>query len=135
MRAYTPVYRFGHQLLVPTMIGDSTPRLFLIDTGSQRNLLSVEAARENTKVQVDPNTHLRGLSGSVDKVYRADKAVLQFGHLRQQNQDVTTTDLTHLSDRVGTEVSGILGFDTLILLEVHIDYRDGVVDFTYSPRP
>jgi len=47
---------------------------------------------------------------------------------------VTTFDLSHLSDRMGTEVSGVLGFTTLRLLEMRIDYRDGIVDFTYKPQ-
>jgi hypothetical protein len=78
---------------------------------------------------------VHGLSGSVAKVYLADKALLQFGHLRQEDQAVAAFDLSHLSDKVGTEISGILGFATLDLLEIHIDYRDGLVDFTYKPHP
>ena len=134
MQSYTQVYRFGHDLLIPTRIGDQPPRLFLIDTGAGRTQLSLQAAEESTKVHNDPLMHVNGLNGSVAQVYKADKAVLQFGHLRQENQDVITFDLSHLSDRVGTEISGTLGFSTLDLLEIHIDYRDGIVDFTYHPR-
>ena len=39
-----------------------------------------------------------------------------------------------MSDRTGTEVSGVLGFTTLRLLDVKIDYRDGLVDFVYDPK-
>jgi predicted aspartyl protease len=135
MQSYTQVYRFGHDLLIPTRIGDSAPRLFLLDTGSTANLMSLEAAQENTKVHSNPRLHIEGLSGSVAEVYSADKALLQFAHLRQENQDVTTFDLSHLSDNTGTEISGVLGFSTLHLLDVRIDYRDGIVDFTYKPHP
>jgi predicted aspartyl protease len=135
MQSYTQVYRFGHDLLVPTQLGEPTPRLFLLDTGSTVNMMSLAAAQELTKVHGNPNMHVQGLSGPVADVYRADKTVLQFGRLRQENQDVTTFDLSHLSDRVGTEISGILGFATLRLLEIRIDYRDGIVDFTYKPFP
>jgi tetratricopeptide (TPR) repeat protein len=131
MQSYTQVYRFGHHLLVPTRIGDSAARLFLLDTGMQITQLSLEAAEESTKVHENSQMHVHGLSGSVAKVYSADKALLQFGHLRQENQDVVTFNLSHLSDQEGTEISGILGFTTLGLLEIHIDYRDGIVDFTY----
>jgi hypothetical protein len=34
----------------------------------------------------------------------------------------------------GTEVSGFLGFATLKVLEVKLDYRDGLVDFEYDPK-
>lgn len=77
---------------------------------------------------------VRGLAGSVNKVFRADKARLRFGHLEQQNQDLVSFDLTHLSDRIGTEVSGLLGFAMLRMLDIRIDYRDGLVDFSYDPK-
>ena len=78
-------------------------------------------------------TRIKGLGGSVKKVYRADKAVLKFGRLQQHNQEMVAVDLTHVSDRIGTEVSGMLGFTMLRLLDIKIDYRDGLVDFSYDP--
>jgi predicted aspartyl protease len=134
MKNYTKVYRFGHQLLVSTLLGDAPPKLFLIDTGGNFNLISLDAAREITKVHSNPDMRVKGLSGSVNNVYRADKAVLQFGNLRQENQDITAFDLTHLSDRTGTEISGVLGFATLRMLDIKIDYRDGLVDFSYDAK-
>jgi tetratricopeptide (TPR) repeat protein len=135
MRSYTQVYRFGHNLVIPTRIGDSPPRLFVLDTGSQRNLMSLKTAEEYTKVHNDSRMQVRGLSGSVAKVYSADKVLLEFGRLRQENQNVISFDLSHMSDNLGTEVSGILGFATLGLLDIDIDYRDGLVDFAYNGRP
>lgn len=64
----------------------------------------------------------------------ADKAALEFGRLRQQNEDLVDFDLTPLSDAAGTEISGILGFAMLRMLEVKIDYRDGLVDFNYDAK-
>jgi hypothetical protein len=37
-------------------------------------------------------------------------------------------------ESVGTEISGALGFATLNLLELKIDYRDGLVDLSYDPN-
>jgi len=108
MKSYTPVYRFGHDLLVPTKIGDVPNKLFLLDTGAFTNQITPAAAREITKVHGD-DTIVKGLSGSVKKVYSADKAILQFGHLRQENQDLLSFDLTSVSDNEGTEVSGHSG--------------------------
>jgi hypothetical protein len=34
----------------------------------------------------------------------------------------------------GIEVSGFLGFQVLQLLEVKLDYRDGLVDFEYGHK-
>jgi len=134
MTSYTKVFRFGHQLLIPTKIGDAPPKLFLIDTGAFTNMIDPQAAREVTKVHGDDYMKVKGVSGSVKNVYSADKAVLIFGHLRQENQDIVSFDMTSLSDGVGTQISGALGFTTLYLLDIKIDYRDGLVNLSYDPN-
>jgi len=132
MQSYSKIFMIGHELLIPTRVGDSPYKLFLIDTGSMTNFISPQAAREVTKVHGDDRMHVRGLSGSVKDVYSADKAVLQFSHFRQENQDMTSFDLSHISKSTGMEVSGMLGFTTLRLFTLKIDYRDGLVDFVYT---
>jgi predicted aspartyl protease len=131
MKSFTRVYRFGHMILVPTTVGKVEGKLFLMDTGATTNHITPSAAREVTKVHGD-DTIVKGLSGSVKNVYTADKAVLQFGHLRQENQDLLTFNFDSISDDVGTEVSGTLGFTMLHLLDIKIDYRDNLVDFAYE---
>jgi len=134
MQSYTRVFRFGHLLLVPTSVGDVPGKLFLLDTGAFLNQITPEAAREVTKVHGDSDTIIHGLSGSVNKVYRADKAVLQIGNLKQENPDLVAFDLTPMSNDVGTEISGTLGFAMLGMLDIKIDYRDGLVDFSYDRK-
>jgi hypothetical protein len=97
-------------------------------------LLRAEAAREVTKVHGDSDTIVEVISGRVDKVFSANKAVLTFGHLRQENQDMTAFDTKPISDSLGTEVSGFLGFTTLRMLDIKIDYRDALVDFAYDAK-
>jgi hypothetical protein len=106
MTSYTRVYRFGHDLLIPTKVGNAPIKFFLLDTGSLENNITPAAAHEVTKVHGDSDTIVTGISGSVKKVYSADKAILQFGHLRQENQDLTAFDLTSISENAGTEISG-----------------------------
>jgi TonB family protein len=134
MRSFTRVYRFGHELLVPTQIGDVPNKLFLLDTGSFNNAISPQAAREITKVGGDSRMSVNGISGSVKNVYSANKAVLQFGHLRQENQDMTAFDMSELSESAGVEVSGFFGFVLLRFLDIKIDYRDALVDFSYDAK-
>jgi hypothetical protein len=43
-------------------------------------------------------------------------------------------DTKNLSDDVGTEISGFLGFTTLRFLDIKIDYRDALIDFSYDPN-
>lgn len=134
MANWTKVFRFGHSMLVPTRVNDSKPMLFGLDTGAFNNILSVRAGRQVSKVSSEDRLRVRGLSGEVNKVYSSSKVTLQFGHLQQANLDIITLDLSILSRRMGTEVSGFLGFGMLRLLEVKLDYRDGLVDFGYDPK-
>jgi len=136
MKSYTKVYRFGHMLLVPTFIGEDNvpPRLFLLDTGAFDNQVTPAAVQEVTHVHDDSLTTVQGVAGSVNKVYRAGRALIRFGRLQQHDQDLVAFDLTHISDGVGTEISGLLGFQMLRLLDIKIDYRDGLVNFEYDPK-
>lgn len=129
MQSYTKVYRFGHYLLIPTRIGDVAGKLFLLDTGGFASQITPEAAREIARLRSDSERVITGISGSVKNVYSAGKTILEFGHLRQENQDLVAFDLTSASQSVGTEISGTLGFTTLRFLNIKIDYRDGLVDF------
>ncbi|HEX7962316.1 MAG TPA: aspartyl protease family protein [Terriglobales bacterium] len=134
MQSYTKIFRFGHELLIPTRVSGAPPKLFLIDTGGFANMISPDAAREVTKVHSDSRMQIRGLSGTVKNVYSADKAVIQFSHFSQENQDLVAFDLSKISKHTGTEVSGILGFAMLRMLTMKIDYRDGLVDFDYDAK-
>ncbi len=134
MKSYTPIFRFGHMLLIPTKLNDSVAKLFLIDTGSFSNLISPDAAREVTKVSDDPRMHVKGISGSVKSVYTGDELTLTFANLRQKNEDIVSVDMKGISDGAGTEVSGTLGFTMLRMLDLKIDYRDGLVSFFYDSK-
>jgi hypothetical protein len=95
-------------------------------------MLSSEFGAKITKVRKDDDIIVKGLNGKVKQVSTADDAVIQFANMRQQLRDVISIDLSNQSRFFGTEVSGILGFTTLYLLKVEIDYRDGLVHFTYN---
>ncbi len=135
MKAYTRVFRFGHELLIPTKIGEVPPKLLLVDTGSGDTNISPEAAREVTKIHGEAFDRVKGLSGEVKKVYEAETVNFQFGRIRQKVRNVTTFDLSRLSQSIGTETSGILGFSTLEYLDIKIDYRDGLMDFDFTTAP
>jgi hypothetical protein len=43
-------------------------------------------------------------------------------------------DTKSTSDAVGTEVSGMLGFTVLRMLDIKVDYREGLVDFKFDAK-
>ena len=133
MANWSKVFRFGHELLIPTYVNDSPSMLFEIDSGSSSTMISATAARKITKTYRDDMMTVKGLNGTVNKVYSTYAVTLRFNRFAQQNQKVVTFDLSNLSKGVGTEISGLLGFTTLRWLDMKIDYRDGLVDFSYDP--
>lgn len=132
MQSYTRIFRIGHMLLIPTKLNNSVSKLFLIDTGAFNNLVSPDAAREVTHVSDDPRMRVKGLSGTVKNVYSGDELTLQFANLQQRNLDIVSLDMKNMSDGAGTEISGTLGFAMLRMLDMKIDYRDGLVAFNYD---
>ena len=133
MQSYTKVFRLGHMLLIPVSVNDHPAKLFLIDTGSFDNTITPAAARESTKIYSDDRMHVKGLNGEVKNVFMAEDVNLIFAHFKQK-KTIVAFDLTHISDSAGTEISGTLGFGMLFMLDIKIDYRDGLVDFTFDPN-
>jgi predicted aspartyl protease len=134
MKDWTNVYRFGHELLLPVRIGESKAKLFLVDTGADSMLISPDAAREVTKVKNNYDDHISGISGEVKKVYETGKFKIEFAHLYQKVDSMTSIDTTKLSHVTGIEVSGFMGAPILQRLTIHIDYRDDLIKFDYDPK-
>ena len=133
MKDYTTVLRYGHMLLIPTFVEpEKQARFFLIDSGALMTVLSLNTAKTITKVHNEDEWHVKGLNGNVNKVYNADKATLIFAHLRQPAEGILVLDMKSVSDAVGTELGGTIGFATLRYLDVKIDYRDGLVWMDYQ---
>jgi len=133
MASYTRIYRFGHMLLIPTSVNEHPTKLVLIDTGAFDNTITLEAARETTKLYGNDYMVVQGISGKVKKVYDTADVMLAFAHFKDK-KSIVAFDLTNISDSAGTEISGVLGFGMLYLLDIKIDYRDGLVDFGYDPN-
>ena len=96
------------------------------------SVLSPKTADGITKVHSEDASGFRGISGDVKHVYYADDVTVRFGNLEQKNARMTLFDLSGTSRSFGTEISGILGADTLDMLVIHIDYRDGLMKFEFS---
>jgi predicted aspartyl protease len=125
----TRVFRFGHLLLVPVKVGNAAERLFVLDTGAARTLISYKLAAEAGQLNRDEKTGLQGMSGRVSDVYRTGNLVLRFGGFEQRNLSMTALDTWQLSHNLGTEISGFLGLPLLDLFTITIDYLDGLVKF------
>jgi hypothetical protein len=134
MKDYTKVYRIGHDLILPASLNREKIKLFIIDTGAWATTISPDAAREVTKVHRDDNMEVKGISGKVQQVYTTGDITFTFAHLSQRADSVVSFDTSKISKNAGLEISGFIGANTLYLLTIHIDYRDGLVKFDYDPN-
>ena len=132
MKNYTGVYRFGHELLVPTRINKEGPYLFLLDTGASVDNLDLDIARKFTKVDKPGTYEIKGVSGKVRDVYRAQEVHLTFGGFNQDLQAAFAFNLESLNEGSRPDIAGIMGFQTLRILNLKLDYRDGLVFFGFD---
>ena len=132
LKDYAQVYRIGHDLLLPTAIGGekaSGPgaekiKLFVPDDVNGFTSIGRKAAEEVTKVSQqfgNPNA------------FDADDVSFNFVKVAQKLKGVPVADTSMASTMDGTEISGFLGNNTLTLLTLHIDYRDGLLKADYVP--
>jgi predicted aspartyl protease len=130
MKDWTHIYRIGHQLLIPASLNDSKLKMFILDTGAFSTTISPEAAREVTKVRANDRMHVHGINGSVDKVYSADSITFRFANVSQKVEDVVAFAIPSST----MEVAGLIGYTALAQMTIGIDYRDGLVKFSYDPN-
>ena len=133
----------GLKIRRPSGLGGSTPppgtnvppsnvgrsMLVGLPTGALANILSLREGRQLGKVNSEDRLRIYGEVNMV----APPKATLRFAHL-QPSMDVITFNLSPQSRRVRTEVSEFLGFAMLQILELKLDYRDGLVGFECDPK-
>jgi tetratricopeptide (TPR) repeat protein len=129
MRSYTPVYHKNQYLLVPVMLNKKDRRLFVLDTGIRLSSMTSEVAHSISNTRLNFTNSVRTVSGSTLQIYR-DSFDLQFANLSLDRQGhILEWNPSAVEQNVGMEVAGMLGFDILHSLVMHIDYRDGLVQF------
>lgn len=134
MKDWTSVYRSGHNLILHVRIDKGPPRLFIVDSGAQTDLISPEAARQVGKISEESWMQIYGISGQVKKTYSTGPLKLRFGQLEYPSYGMTAVDLDKFSNDVGMEISGFMGSPILHQLTVTIDYRDNLVNLSYDPK-
>lgn len=129
MRDYTPVFHKSQYMLVPVMLNKKDRRLFVLDTGIRLTTMTSEVAHAISNTRVNFTNPVRTVSGATLQIYR-DSFDLQFANLSLDRQGhILEWDPSAIDQNAGVEVAGMLGFDILHSLVMHIDYRDGLVKF------
>jgi tetratricopeptide (TPR) repeat protein len=126
---YMPVYHRRQYLLVPVTLNNKSRKLFALDTGMLFSTMTSDTAHSISNVKVNFTNPMQTASGPPAQVYR-DNFDFQFANLSLQHQShVLQFDPSAIDRNAGLEIAGLLGFDMLHSLTVHLDYRDGLVKF------
>jgi hypothetical protein len=129
LAGYTPVYHRRQYLLVPVLLNNKIRRLFLLDSGMRFSTMTSETAHSISSTKANFTNAIQTASGPPAQVYR-DNFDFQFANLSLNHQNhVLEWDLSAIDHNTGVDVAGMLGFDMLHSLTLHLDYRDGLVKF------
>lgn len=126
---YTPVYHRMQYLMVPVLLNNKTRRLFVLDTGIRLSAMAPDVAHSVSTIKVNFTNPVVTTSGSKLEIYR-DNFDFQFANLSMgPHGHILEMDPTRIAQNTGIEIAGMLGFDMLHSLILHMDYRDGLVKF------
>ena len=125
---YQPVYHRRQYLLVPVTIDNKVQKLFALDTGMRMSAMNSETAHSVSDTRLNFTNSLSTKSGPPAQVYR-DSFDFQFASLslNQKTGSILAFEPTVIDHNAGFDVAGMLGFDVLGQLTMHLDYRDGLV--------
>jgi hypothetical protein len=124
---YVPVLRQGHALLLPLRVDDGADCLFQIDTGANSSFISSTLDAMAGRLTVEPTFRVRGASGHVARVYRAEQVKIEFAGLRRRIGRLLSIDFSLQNAYRHVNVHGILGLPELSEFRLSIDYGHGRV--------
>jgi hypothetical protein len=131
MKDWVRVLKINDDLIVPTTVRDNQTHMFIIDTGAYRCVVDTKVAGGVTKVSKTA-TIVEGISGKVKDVQRGNTVFVQFGNMRARLDDAVLVDTSRFSKADQFEIGGFVGFSALRFTVMQIDYRDGLVHFSYD---
>lgn len=129
LRSYAPLYHRHQFLLVPVTLDNRERRLFALDSGIRITTMTPEVAHIISKTKVNFTNPVQTTSGATLQVYR-DRFDFQFADLTLNSQGgILQFDPATINQSAGMQIAGMIGFDMLGSLVIHLDYRDGLAKF------
>jgi predicted aspartyl protease len=128
-----PAWYFYNLLLVNLDVNGHSGN-FVVDTGAVTTVLSHTMAK---KLGVDENTEgakidlgITGVGGLQGVVLRVPNVTLKTAFTSELFPQVVAIDLSQISRMIGTEVSGVIGYDFLEGYKLTLDYNGARIGLT-----
>ena len=117
--------QFVGGLVVVEARGEDGPWRFLIDTGSSTCLVSPEYAIRHLRKPVDPTAPKVWLRDATGRAAAVESVLLEridFGAANFQNVRALVFDCREISDHLGMQIDGVLGFSLFSNARLTLDY-------------
>jgi predicted aspartyl protease len=122
---------FSNLLLIPLRLNDTFDGNFIVDTGAVTTVLSHSMA---AKLGVDESTPgakvdlgLAGVGGMEGVVLRVPNVTFKTPQNTEVFPQVVSINLKEISKMIGTEISGVVGYDFLKAYRVVLDYNNATI--------
>jgi predicted aspartyl protease len=129
-----PAWFFSGLLMIPSQVNGKFNGNFLIDTGADGTLLSHSMANSLGINKDTPGAALDlpigGVGGLEDGILLVPSVSLKTPFETKQFDKMMAIDLHGMSTLIQTEISGVLGFDTLKDYRVTLDYQNAEIRLT-----
>ena len=120
-----PVWYFSNMLLLPTDIGGQHGNL-IVDTGAITTVVSLNLASAMGITEKTPGAKvdvgIGGVGGAQGTVLMLPQVTLKTTRQSQLLNQTLAIDLNDISKMLGTEISGVAGFDFLQNYKLTLDY-------------
>jgi len=120
MSAVTVSFDLKSNLIVLAARINGSPRRLVLDTGASQTMLDSNAARDLQIDAVERRT-ARGAGGDID-VSLAPLNSVAIDDARVENLTCIVSDVSGISEKLGGNIDGVLGYDFLSKFTVTIDY-------------
>ena len=134
---HIPAWFFNNLVLVPLRVNGEHDGLFLLDTGAVITVLSHNMAETLGVTEDTPgatiNVGLAGVAGLGGAVLLVPEVVFSTPMFREFYSQVVSIDMEQISDMLGTEVSGVIGYDFMEAYRVSIDFQNAEVVLAIQP--
>ena len=127
LQGFAPVYHRRQFLLAPVTVDGKVRKLFVLDSGIRLRAMTPDVAHSVSNTKIGFTNPMQTTAGSTVQIYR-DSFDFAYANLTLTHQSgVLEFEPSAIERSAGFEVAGMLGFDMLHSLVLHLDYRDGLV--------
>jgi len=129
-RAYIPFERYNNLIVIQVLLNKTIPLKFVLDTGVRTALLTDKTFADVLNISYDRKVKMVGADGvAIVTAYVANDISLELPGIVSRSQSILILeeDYLKLSNTLGTDIHGILGFDLFSRFVVQIDYDDDML--------